>query len=95
MSTYSSFVESSKAYERLFEILHKVFLVMTIVLVVLGRFVIGYFDKYLPYEKFDQFIAILYIMSPAIVTLVLTIASFIAARFARNIRQELPVDDKK
>ena len=95
MSTYSSLVKSSKAFERLFEILHKVFLVMTIVLAILGSYSMWYLFGNRYDKDFEWLLAFLYVMSPAIITLVLTIASFIAARFARNIRQELPVDDKK
>lgn len=92
MSTYSSLLKSSDAFEKLFKTLSKILLGLTVVFIVLGVILIKHFTRYFPSGLMEHYAAILYFMAPAIITLVLSIATFVAAKCAYHVRFELPVD---
>ena len=95
MSANNAIQKYSRSFERLFKILSKVFLIMTIALAILGTYAMWYLFRDPYNEGFERTLALLYFLSPAIITLILSAASYVAAKLAFNIRLELPADNKK
>lgn len=95
MSTYSSLIKSSNAFVKLFKALGKVFLVMTIIFFILACFMLKRYSSDFPPGLLQHYAGCIYFMSPAIITLVLSVASFVAAKCAYNIRLELPAESEK
>lgn len=93
---YSSLIKVSNVFEKLFKTIGKVFLGLTLIYFFLISVLIEhYYFKVFPNETTKSIVAYIYFASPSIITLVLSIASFVVARCAYNIRLELPADDKK
>ena len=98
MSTYSSLVSMSAAFEKLFKILGWIFGALTLICVLLASYVAPYIHlNGVPIEIWEDAhnAARLFAYIPAVISLILTVANYVASRIVHRLCVGLTPDNKK
>ena len=98
MSTYSPLVSMSAAFEKLFKILGWIFGVLTLACFILANYVAPYVHlNGVPLEIWEDahYAVRWFAYLPTVISLILTVANYVASRIVHSLCVGLTPDDKK